>query len=245
MPAATSITPGVLNNEYARQRAISEQLITRLRTSYVGLVVAVSQNGDIAGIGTVDVKPLVAQLDAAGAVIPHATIHGIPYMRLHGGSNAVILDPQVGDIGIVSVCDRDISSVRTNMGEAPPGSLRKHDMSDSVYIATILAANPPKQYVAFQADGIDIVSPGAIRLAARRIVLQASTEIGMTAGAGITNSAPAIALDGEVSQGEGPNGGAATMKGPLTVDGDVVANGISVHNHVHDDPQGGSVSPPR
>lgn len=36
------------------------------------------------------------------------------------------------------VCDRDGSSVLANAGVAAPGSLRKHDMSDSAYTSTVL-----------------------------------------------------------------------------------------------------------
>lgn len=124
-------------------------------------------------------------------MIAHGVVHGVPYLRLAGGANAVILDPQVGDIGLVAVCDRDNSSVIANTGIAAPGSVRKNDLSDSVYVTTVLGV-APQQYVVFAPDGIDIVSPSRIRLAARTIVLQAENQIGLTAGNTITESASAI-----------------------------------------------------
>ena len=33
-------------------------------------------------------------------------IHNVPYMRIQGGANGIILDPAIGDIGIATVCDR-------------------------------------------------------------------------------------------------------------------------------------------
>jgi phage gp45-like len=38
--------------------------------------------------------------------------------------------------------------------------------------------------------------------------------------------------------------GATKIIGNVTVVGDVVADGVSLHNHVHPDPQGGNTSPP-
>ncbi|MGF6604660.1 hypothetical protein P3T23_009416 [Paraburkholderia sp. GAS448] len=242
-PAIASIRPWSLASEYDRHRSIVDQLLARVRTAYLAKVVAVSQDGTIDGSGTLDVQPLVGQLDGAGNVIAHGVIHDIPYLRLAGGANAVILDPQSGDIGLVAVCDRDSSSARANRAPSAPGSLRKYDMSDSVYVLTVLSG-VPQQYVAFSPDGIDIVSPSRIRLAAPSIVLQADSEIGLTAGTQVVNAAPAIELDGAISQGEGPNGGEALMAGPLTVQQDVTAAGTSVHGHAHRDPQGGITSPP-
>jgi hypothetical protein len=241
--AVTGITPAQLYDAYARQRGIVEQLLARVRTAYLAQVVSVSRSGAAASVGTVDVTPLAGQLDGSGNVVAHGIIYGIPYLRLAGGSNAVVLDPQEGDIGLVAVCDRDCSSVLANAGAAAPGSLRKHDMSDSVYTSTVLGA-APQQYVAFSASGIDIVSPLQIRLAAPTIVLQADNGIGLTAGSQITDSAPEIELDGAITQGEGPQGGEAKMAGPLTVQQDVVAAGTSVRGHTHRDSMDGTTSPP-
>jgi hypothetical protein len=91
----------------------------------------------------------------------------------------------------------------------------------------------PVQYVAFSSSGIDIVSPTRIRMSAPEIDLQATNVVGITAGTQITNSAPAIEIDGQMTQGEGPQGGNAAMQGPLNVVNDVVAQGKSVHNHTH------------
>ncbi|MBK3787243.1 hypothetical protein G3A43_44675 [Paraburkholderia aspalathi] len=94
----------------------------------------------------------------------------------------------------------------------------------------------------FSPEGIGIVSPARIRLAAPTIVLQADSEIGLTAGTQVVNAAPAIELDGAITQGEGPNGGSAQMAGPLAVQGDVVAAGTS--SHTRRDSEGGTTSPP-
>ncbi|WP_157650612.1 oxidoreductase [Burkholderia ubonensis] len=188
-------------------------------------------------------QPLVGQLDGPGNVSAHGTIHGIPYLRLAGGANAMILDPQVVDVGFVAVCDRDTSSARANLAPAASSSLRKHDLSDSVYVSTVLSG-VPQQYVALLPDGINIVSPKRIRLSAPSIAIQASNDIGMMAGGELTKAAPAIALDGAVTQGKGPERRCGQHGWALIVQRDVVADGKSVHDHTHRDSQGGTTSPP-
>lgn len=81
----------------------------------------VTLSGAAASVGTVDVQPLAGQLDGAGKVVAHGVISGIPYLRLTGGSNPVVLDPQEGDIDLVAIGDRDCSSVLANAGAAAPG----------------------------------------------------------------------------------------------------------------------------
>jgi hypothetical protein len=81
-------------------------------------------------------------------------------------------------------------------------------------------------------------------MAAPTIALQATETIGLTAGTQITNSAPTVEIDGQMAQGQGPNGGSAAMEGPLTVTNDVTAEGTSLHTHTHPDPQGGNTGPP-
>ncbi|WP_429484583.1 oxidoreductase [Paraburkholderia youngii] len=220
--------------------------MAHVRTCYLAKVVAASQAGDVAGIGTVDVQPCVSQLDSLGNVIPHDTIQGIKYMRMQGGANAMILDPAEGDIGLVAVCDRDSSSVISNGDVSAPGSLRKHDMSDSFYVATVVAANAPSQYVCFSQEGIDIVSPTRIRFMAPTIVMQADDQIGLQAGTSVDTAAPEIGLDGAMTQGDGGFGGGAHIKSTLTADEDVVASGKSLATHDHTSGQPGTpTSPPR
>src|SRR5579863_7836618 len=55
-------------------------------------------------VGIVSVQPLVNQIDGLGNSTPHGTIFNIPYSRLQGGSNAIIMDPAVNDIGLMVVC---------------------------------------------------------------------------------------------------------------------------------------------
>ena len=59
----------------------------------------------------VDVTPLVTQTDHSGAMIQNVPIYNIPVFRLQRGNSGIIMDPVVGDIGMIAVCDRDNSLV--------------------------------------------------------------------------------------------------------------------------------------
>ena len=119
-----------------------QQMIGQTNTATVVQVKAVSNAGELSPVGTVDVQPLVHQVDGIGQTVPHGVIHGIPYFRLQGGANAVILDPQVGDLGICVFSSRDISHVKASKQASPPGSYRKYSMADGLYIGGILKHAP-------------------------------------------------------------------------------------------------------
>lgn len=136
---------------------IVRQMMAQMDTMKLVQVKAVTGGGGaIAAAGTVDVLPLVNQIDGNNNATPHGTVYGIPWWRLQGGDSAVICDPVVGDIGYVSVADRDISSVKTNKAQANPGSNRKFNISDGIYVGGTLN-DVPVQYLLLNADGVKLV----------------------------------------------------------------------------------------
>jgi hypothetical protein len=116
----------------------------------------VKQAGDVAPVGFVDVLPLVNLIDGVGTATEHVTVYGLPYFRLQGGKNAIICDPEVDDIGIAVISDRDISSVKANKAQANPGSFRRFSLADGIYLGGILN-DTPNQYVRFRPDGLEVV----------------------------------------------------------------------------------------
>jgi hypothetical protein len=140
--------------------------------------------GAIAQAGFVDVQPVVSQVDGGGQSMQHSIIYGIPFMRTYGSVNALIMDPVKGDIGYITVCDRDVSAfwksavgqgqtgglggntnTTTSTSSAGPGtsgpggilpaSRRRFSPSDSVYIGGVLNQTP-KQYVTFTSTGMQL-----------------------------------------------------------------------------------------
>lgn len=127
-----------------------------MRTMIPVEVVAV-HGGGVDKEPTVDIRVLVKQMDGSGKTQSHGTIYNIPASRTRAGNSAIICDPKVGDKGMMSIADRDISSAKSSMQESNPGSFRRHSLSDGIYHGNLFNKEPPKQYVHFKDDGVDIV----------------------------------------------------------------------------------------
>ena len=224
-----------------------QQALGKMQTATLVRVESCTNAGGVSPVGFVDVTPLVNQIDAQGNPTPHVTIHNVPYFRLQGGANGVIIDPVAGDIGVCVFASRDISKVKSTKKQANPGSFRQYSFSDGMYLGGMLNGTPT-QYVQFSAAGIKIHSPTAVVLEAPDVQILAQTvEINASTSATVTTPTftvnGATVLNGTVSQS---GGGAATFSGSMTVDGDVTAQGTSVHNHVHGgvQPGGGNTGAP-
>ena len=202
--------------DFNAQKFLIEQLLNLMNIGTLVKVTAVTNSGGLSPVGFVDVQPLVNQLAGDGTQVPHAEVYGMPYFRLQGGADAIILDPKVGDVGIAVFADRDISSVKANKAQANPGSGRRNDMADGLYFGGVLNGTPT-QFIRFSGAGIELVSP---------------TKISMNAPITEINSA-LIALNGNIVQTAGSGSGAASLVGPVTVTNDLTAEGKSVAHHVH------------
>lgn len=208
-------TWGQYNNIiFAVQRALA-----KMQTATLVKIISCTNAGDVSPFGFVDVLPLVNQIDGSNPPnpTPHGTVHGLPYLRMQGGSNAIILDPQPGDIGVAVFASRDISQIKSTQDQGNPGSFRSFDFADGIYLGGVLNGTPV-QYIRFSAEGIELVSPTAITL-----------------------TAPEIVVNGALSM----SGGNATMTGSLLVDGDILGAGLSLLEHTHTSEEPGTpTSPP-
>ena len=144
--------------------AILLRLIGRTYTATLVKIDAV-QPGDTGPVGFVDATDLVQQMNGSNEGIPNSVMRGLPYFRLQGGANAVIIDPKPGDIGLAVFARRDISAVKRTRTEGKPPSLRTHDVSDGLYIGGLLNG-APSQWIHFLDSGIDIVSTGVVNITA-------------------------------------------------------------------------------
>ena len=156
------------------QETIISRLIGRVFTHTVVKVVAVD-TGATGPVGFVDVINLVQQLDGNNNGIPNVPMYKLPYFRLQGGANAIIIDPKVGDIGLASFAMRDISRVKEDKTEGPPPSRREYDVSDGLYIGGFLNGSP-KQYIHFLESGINIMSTGQVTMDCTKLRVNAPIE---------------------------------------------------------------------
>jgi hypothetical protein len=143
-------------SDFNKTQFLVYQTLGLISTATLVQVKAVTNAGEVSPVGAVDVLPLVNMLDGVGNSFPHGTLYKLPYFRLQGGANAVIIDPQVNDLGIAIFADRDISSVKANKAAANPGSRRRFSMADGLYIGGFLNV-VPNQYVRFNADGMRLI----------------------------------------------------------------------------------------
>lgn len=235
--------PNSGTDEFNALSFIFRQLLNGRNFVALVKVVSVTAPGGLALAGTVDVQPLVNQLDGDGKAVPHGIVNDLPYTRAQGGLNAVIMDPQVGDIGLCVFCDRDSSAAQATRGVANPGSLRRSDMADGVYIGGVLNAIP-NQYVMFTEDGIKMVSPTLIRMEAPEINLVAPI-VTIDASESTTITTPIFTVNGEshfngntTTDGDTQLNGSATATGTVTaptINGttNVLFGGISGTGHKH------------
>lgn len=147
------------NHPINEHRLQTEQIIGEQRTHFAGKIVAVHNRNSLTEPCTVDVQPLVKQMDGIGKASSHGTIYGIPVPRNQSGDSVVVNDPQVGDTANFSVFDRDHSSSQANdWKEANPGSYRRGMMSDAVMHAVLpRKSQQVKQYIRFTDDGVELV----------------------------------------------------------------------------------------
>lgn len=139
---------------------IIERMIGKFYTISLVKVVGV-QAGGTGPVGFLSAVDLLQQVDGSNNGIPNEPMEGIPYFRLQGGGNAVIIDPKPGDIGLAAFCRRDITVLKQSKEEGPPPSLRINDVSDGLYIGGLLNG-APTQWIRFLDSGIDIQSTGAL-----------------------------------------------------------------------------------
>ncbi len=195
--------------------ALINNLLSKVQTITVVKVLAVSGSG-VSPVGEVNVQPLVQMVDGTGNTYRSGKIFNVPYFRLQGGANAVICDPQVGDIGLCAFASRDISSVKRNKAESAPASRRQHDWNDGLYIGGFLNG-APQQYIHFSNGGVVIHSPQAITLDAPSINLNATSVVTKTGSFAVNASATAQFTGG----------------GGISADGDVKAGAVSLQKHTH------------
>jgi hypothetical protein len=173
MSAVGQANPFSDASEYNTLDFIIARALDDMQTVSIGEVKAVNT-----GAQTVDVQILVNLVTGANTPVEHQVIAGRPYFRLQGGGNAIICDPEVGDIGVVVFASRDLTGVIAAKGAANPSSNRRFSWSDGVYFGGALNGTPT-QYIQFLAagGGINIVSPGTVAIQAPATTISGTANV--------------------------------------------------------------------
>jgi hypothetical protein len=160
-------------------------------------------------------------------MIPNSVVYNVPVWRLQRGNSAVIMDPVVGDIGIIASCDRDNSIVRANRKQSVPGSKRTHSKTDAIYFGGVLN-NQPTQYVQFADNAINVVSPGNVNVNCNTA--------NITAPGGVNVTTPLMHVTGNITAGGNITDNSGTQSASLKA----LRDAYDAHNHPVQNVQSGS-----
>ena len=225
-------------SEYNAESFRSMRQIMRLNTAEPVQVVAFHANAG--GIGTVDVLPLVRLVAGDEQTLDQSQLFELPVMRVQAGANALIIDPQPGDIGLAVYAMRDIEAVKaTRGGPVNPASARCYDKGDGFYIGGFLNKTPAR-YVKVSDSGVEIEGVVKVDMHGQNVTI--------TAEGKITLDAPVVEITGTLTQTGAKGSGASSFTGGFTnTGGSIVSNGITLERHTHGgvEPGGGSTGGPQ
>ena len=222
------------NSEFNQLSFLIKMAMNRINVATLVQVVAVYPGaGTPDECGTVDVLPLVGLVDGAGAIWPQTTLFGLPYFRLQGGVAAVIVDPVVGDVGLVVFCDKDISSVKATNGQpSGPPTQRKFDMADGFYLGGWMPTIEPTTFVQVLPSGtINVTTP------TNSIVLSPANVTTTMGGTTIVQTGSNVTITGTTKVvGTLEVTGAITADSTITATGEIKTllnsgNKLSTHQH--------------
>ncbi len=200
MSGSTSSFVGITqgNTDGSAIDAAVRRNLSDLGTNVLVKVAAVHAGDGI--VGTVDVTPMVHQQTSDGTAVPHGTIYGVPYLRIQGGTCAVIVDPVAGDIGYIIISGRDQSNVVATQAPALPGSFRQHSMADCVYVGGFLNG-APAHYLQITTDGVRIVTTGKVTVQASEMDVNCDLNVTGTIKATGDVQAGSVSLESHVHGG--------------------------------------------
>lgn len=119
-------------------------------------------HAELVQVNTVDaglctVTPMVIGSNADGTIVTQQKIYGVPYFRLQMGNSAVIMDPKEGDIGLMIICDDDITNVKANKKASVASHGLRNGRSNGIYLGGIQLLNDnPTEYIKFTGSGIEV-----------------------------------------------------------------------------------------
>ena len=158
--------------EYDKVISQFNSLITNVNTAMPCKVVAIEKQEQrgVNIVGFVDIQLMIEQTNGQKKGNETAIICNVPYVRIQGGTNAVIIDPEINDLGVAIFSSRDITNFKEARRQTPPATWRKFSISDAIYIGGI-RNQKPVQYIHFRNDGIEIYSPKRVHITTPTVLI--------------------------------------------------------------------------
>lgn len=185
---------------------IERKIKDMVNTAALVRVDSCTSSGAEAAAGTISATPLVSQIDAEGNAISMVSIPRMPHYRMQAGKAAIVIDPVENDIGVAVFCKADSSAISAGETKTQrPATFRNFDMSDGMYVASVLNT-VPSVYIELKQDNT----------------------INIKAADGITITADKVKFSGDIEVA-----GDITAKGDMDIEGDMTASGITYSTHTH------------
>ena len=158
--------------EYDKVISQFNSLITNVNTAMPCKVVAIEKQEQrgVNIVGFVDIQLMIEQTNGQKKGNETAIVCNVPYVRIQGGTNAVIIDPEINDLGVAIFASRDITNFKEARRQTPPATWRKFSISDAIYIGGI-RNQKPVQYIHFRNDGIEIYSPKRVHITTPTVLI--------------------------------------------------------------------------
>lgn len=199
-----------------------KKALSALETVFLARIVSCSSSGE-GGSKTVNAVPLIAKVDANGNAQPTPTYVELPHYRFQAGTGALIIDPEVGDIGVFVVCKRDISNINSQTEKTQvPNTFRAFSPSDSVMIATIHTKSPETWI--------------HIKPQQKEIVIKADSGVTINTSSKVTVNAAEVDINAALTKLSGN----LEVAGTIQSQDQITGAGINFNTHVHGNVQSGS-----
>jgi phage baseplate assembly protein V len=247
MEAKMALNASALSGELAETLAAATAALSNdLRVALPGII----QSFDAETV-TCTIAPAIkgGQTASDGKVssVSYPLLVDVPVVFPRGGGCTLTFPIKAGDECLVVFADRAIDFWWQNGGTQEPVNARQHSLADAFVI-------PGPQS---QVRKIDAISTSAAQLrtddgaafievaAGHDITLVTTGKLSASAQGGTEITSPTIVLNGAVTingplaQGKGSAGGGASLRGPVVVDSQVTAGGISLTTHTHGGVQSG------
>lgn len=227
--------------EQQAYKALKDSISSLLRVAMPGIIKSYN-----AQTVTCTVQPAIMGMkqDAQGnfSSVKMPLLVDVPVVFPRGGGVSLTFPVKAEDECLVIFADRCIDFWWQSGDVQLPVDPRQHDLSDAFAIVGPQSQKYKISNISASAaqlrsdDGAAIIE---IDPASHAVNVTTSGDLAALAQGAVTITSPTITLNGNVtingnlSQGMGEAGGAASMRGPVTVANNLTAGGISLETHTH------------